>query len=736
MNKKKTKIEIKSASAEQTCKTARLIGEKLREGDILALSGELGSGKTCFTGGLARGLGVDEKYRITSPTFTLINEYPARCKLYHFDVYGTTGGATIDQSGSGLLTFDSAFAATGAGAKTLTIQGSTAGTGAISGIIGDGSGTVAITKTGSNTWTLSGANTNTGATTISTGTLKVQGVAFSTTPRTWAISPGATLNIDGNTGVATGTTIISGTGTLYVTNGTFKHELPNAPVGAGRNITMSLGAGGLINIAATGSMGNGGWANINWAANLAALNVDGFFDLWNGSNVIVDALTGAGTVTCPYGGTVTLTVGTNNGSGTFSGVFQDSTSTVGHGTGTPALTKNGTGTQILSGVNTFTGATTVNNGTLLVTGSTVAGSAVAVNNGGTLGGSGTIAGTINVANGGTLAPGTGGTTISTLNTGAVTFNATSIYSIDLNGTGPVNDQIISTGVVTCAGTLTIASILNAALGPVYTIASGTSVAGTFSGLPNGSLFIQQGRTFLITYNAASVTLTDVATPTLPIWNGLGGNNNWSIAANWNGIAPVAGQDLQFAGAVRPGPSNDFVASTNFGAITFNSGTAAFTITGNKIALSGDITNNSANLQTLNIAMAMAATHTVNTATANITIGGILSGAGGVTKTGPNTLTLSGVNTFTGATTVSAGTLKAGVITQAFGVNSAITLANTGERLWISLVFPMQLVLLPGLLVVMSRWVQQPLRLAATTPVHHTQGSLAGLAPLPRMETAH
>lgn len=87
MNQKNTKIEIISESAEQTWKIAHFIGEKLREGDVLALSGELGSGKTCFTGGLARGLGVDEKYQITSPTFTLINEYPARCKLYHFDVY-------------------------------------------------------------------------------------------------------------------------------------------------------------------------------------------------------------------------------------------------------------------------------------------------------------------------------------------------------------------------------------------------------------------------------------------------------------------------------------------------------------------------------------------------------------------------------------------------------------------------------------------------------------------------
>jgi tRNA threonylcarbamoyladenosine biosynthesis protein TsaE len=87
MNQKKTEIEIISESADQTLEIARLIGGKLRKGDVLALSGELGSGKTCFTGGLARGLGVDEKYQITSPTFTLINEYPARCKLYHFDVY-------------------------------------------------------------------------------------------------------------------------------------------------------------------------------------------------------------------------------------------------------------------------------------------------------------------------------------------------------------------------------------------------------------------------------------------------------------------------------------------------------------------------------------------------------------------------------------------------------------------------------------------------------------------------
>jgi tRNA threonylcarbamoyladenosine biosynthesis protein TsaE len=100
MSQKNTKIEIISVSAEQTWEIARFIGGKLRKGDVLALSGELGSGKTCFTGGLARGLGVDEKYQITSPTFTLINEYPARFnKLYHFDVYRLNGYSEFEDLG-------------------------------------------------------------------------------------------------------------------------------------------------------------------------------------------------------------------------------------------------------------------------------------------------------------------------------------------------------------------------------------------------------------------------------------------------------------------------------------------------------------------------------------------------------------------------------------------------------------------------------------------------------------
>ncbi|HDQ02981.1 MAG TPA: tRNA (adenosine(37)-N6)-threonylcarbamoyltransferase complex ATPase subunit type 1 TsaE [Deltaproteobacteria bacterium] len=96
---KKGKIALISQSAQETMEVARKLARKLTQGDIVALSGELGSGKTCFTAGLARGLGVSKDYQITSPTFTLINEYPGRCKLYHFDVYRLNCYSEFDDLG-------------------------------------------------------------------------------------------------------------------------------------------------------------------------------------------------------------------------------------------------------------------------------------------------------------------------------------------------------------------------------------------------------------------------------------------------------------------------------------------------------------------------------------------------------------------------------------------------------------------------------------------------------------
>lgn len=92
-------VEIISESSENTFDIGLAIGRKADSGDTFALSGELGSGKTCFTGGLARGLDIGKEYSITSPTFTLINEYSGRCRLYHFDVYRLTRAGDLDDIG-------------------------------------------------------------------------------------------------------------------------------------------------------------------------------------------------------------------------------------------------------------------------------------------------------------------------------------------------------------------------------------------------------------------------------------------------------------------------------------------------------------------------------------------------------------------------------------------------------------------------------------------------------------
>ncbi len=95
----KSTLTLISTGTEDTLKIGKIIGETLRKGSIVALTGELGSGKTCITQGIARGIGVPENYYITSPTFTLINEYPGRITLYHLDIYRLSGSQDLDDLG-------------------------------------------------------------------------------------------------------------------------------------------------------------------------------------------------------------------------------------------------------------------------------------------------------------------------------------------------------------------------------------------------------------------------------------------------------------------------------------------------------------------------------------------------------------------------------------------------------------------------------------------------------------
>jgi len=79
--------ELISTSVTETFEFGRKIGNGLHAGDLVALTGDLGAGKTCCIQGIAAGLGIHNRKEVTSPTYTLIHEYQGRVPLYHFDVY-------------------------------------------------------------------------------------------------------------------------------------------------------------------------------------------------------------------------------------------------------------------------------------------------------------------------------------------------------------------------------------------------------------------------------------------------------------------------------------------------------------------------------------------------------------------------------------------------------------------------------------------------------------------------
>ncbi len=76
---------FESASENDTFEYAKRMGESAKPGEVYCLNGDLGTGKTVFSKGFAKGLGIED--HITSPTFTIVQEYEGRLKLYHMDVY-------------------------------------------------------------------------------------------------------------------------------------------------------------------------------------------------------------------------------------------------------------------------------------------------------------------------------------------------------------------------------------------------------------------------------------------------------------------------------------------------------------------------------------------------------------------------------------------------------------------------------------------------------------------------
>jgi autotransporter-associated beta strand protein len=241
--------------------------------------------------------------------------------------------------------------------------------------------------------------------------------------------------------------------------------------------------------------------------------------LHNVPGVTTGSLEGDGIV---FLGANNLTIGSNNLSTTFSGFIQDGGPFGGGGPG--SFTKIGSGTLMLSGANTYTGGTTIDEGKLLVNNmsSSGTGSGTVQVNAGTLGGKGIIAGEVIVGNGTgartVLAPGRSEDKAGTLTIqSALTFNSDATYKCELKTKRVVADKAVASGVTIRGARFSFVGCGNSTLttGTVFTVidnTAATAITGTFNNLADGSTFTAGSNTFQVNYEGGDgndLTLTVV-----------------------------------------------------------------------------------------------------------------------------------------------------------------------------------------------------------------------------------
>jgi autotransporter-associated beta strand protein len=391
----------------------------------------------------------------------------------------------------------------------------------------------------------------------------------------------------------------------------------------------------------------------------SAFTVNATLDLGGFSNTI-GSLAGSGTVTNSSATAATLTAGGNNISTNFSGNLID-------GTGALGLTKTGTDTLALTGANTYTGGTTISAGTLQLGDASNTGKIVgavvnnsvfnivnadttgitSITNNGTTGFfNGTSADSATITNNSVLEfvnSSTAGSATITTNSGGTTFIAVGANGgtarFILNGTGALDISALTTG-GTIAGS--IEGNGNVFLGAHNLAVGGNNLSTTFSGV------IQDGG--VAGGTGGSLTKTGIGILTLTATN------------TYTGGTTISGGTLQLAGAGTLGGTTGTlgVSGGTLDLGTTTQTTGALTLTG------GAIQNGTLNSSAFGVQAG--------------TISAALAGAGDLTKTGTGTVVLSGINTYTGATTINGGVLEVdGAITSSSGVtvNAGGTLTGTG-----------------------------------------------------------
>nr|WP_050781049.1 autotransporter-associated beta strand repeat-containing protein [Bradyrhizobium sp. ORS 278] len=567
--------------------------------------------------------------------------------------------------------------------------GAANGSSTFNGVISNRWGNAAITKLGTGTITLSGANTYTGATTVNSGTLALSNTTSSSA---FTVASGATLQV-GNSSFdytfnPTAASSISGAGTLQKTG---TNTVAFAGTSSSATFTWGLSSAGLIDVQA-GKLVGGHYQHDVWTGNLSSLNVaaGATFDGVE-ANVIVDRISGAGTIKSGWSGSGynAITIGAANGSSTFSGVIADSWSSA-------SITKAGTGTITLSGANALTGTTTVNAGTLALSpsGSSAMGSILV---GGGASGATLVVNSGSTALTGDLVVGAASADKASLAQISANLTANNVYIGNANGAiGTVNQS---------AGTLTTTALndpnfgIGSAVGGMgtYNLSGGTAVVtnGIFNvgGYGAGTLNQSGG-----TINAGWWAIVGRRVGSSGVYNLSGGQFNQTgtgsqlivgeqgtgtLNVSGSGIASLAG-GLGISGGA--GPEGIGTVNLNGGTILTpsvvkNSGaSASFNFNGGWL----QATASSPSFMTgLTSTVVQAGGAFINDGGYAITIGSSLGGSGALAKSGSGTLTLSGANTYTGPTTVNGGTLDlsgswnvgAGIATTS--VASGATLSGAG-----------------------------------------------------------
>ena len=353
-------------------------------------------------------------------------------------------------------------------------------------------------------------------------------------------------------------------------------------------------------------------------------------------------------------------------------------STIAGGT---TLSKQGAGSLILPNTSVLTigsgGVLDTVAGTTVVNG-VVIGGTVSANTAGTLAGTGVINAPVSIGAGGAIAAAnTGAVGLLTINN-SLSFNSTASALFEI-ASATSYDRLMNITDVTYGGTLTVGTIGSPtwAAGQVYNLFnfSGTQ-SGTFStiNLPtlSGGLAWKMFGSQPFDYANGLIEVVS-AGPAVRVWNGGSpANDFWTSGSNWvGGNAPVAGDQVVFAGNVRLTPDNNniglVVSGLRFSGVSDPEGNAgAFTLGGNALTVAGKIENNSSNAQTINHGITLAAavnpadTGVVNVAAGagTLTIAGNVGGTVGLVKTGTGTAALTATsNSYTGDTYVKAGTLQ-------------------------------------------------------------------------------